>query len=53
MDFSDIEPPEITFKESLFSSEFSVIFLVGVRGKICLMKVVSNYLSEFDTYLTS
>ncbi|EEH34341.2 hypothetical protein PAAG_05390 [Paracoccidioides lutzii Pb01] len=28
MDFSDIEPSEITFKRKLFSSEFSGIFLV-------------------------
>lgn len=40
MDFSDATPPEITFKRELASSEYSVIFLVEVRNKSCVMKVV-------------
>lgn len=32
MDFSNIEPSEITFKQSLSSSKGSEVFLVDVRG---------------------
>ncbi|KAL1985871.1 hypothetical protein VTN96DRAFT_7249 [Rasamsonia emersonii] len=39
MEFNNIQPSEITFKQKLFSSQFSVIFLVDVRGKTCVMKV--------------
>ncbi|EEH19535.1 hypothetical protein PABG_01854 [Paracoccidioides brasiliensis Pb03] len=39
MDFTDVDPSEITFKRKLFSSEFSEIFLVHIRNKICVMKV--------------
>ncbi|ODH45510.1 hypothetical protein GX48_08411 [Paracoccidioides brasiliensis] len=39
MDFTDVDPSEITFKRKLFSSEFSEIFLVHIRNKICIMKV--------------
>ncbi|OAT08900.1 hypothetical protein BDBG_17128 [Blastomyces gilchristii SLH14081] len=39
MDFTDIDPSEITFKRKLFSSEFSEIFLVHIHNKICVMKV--------------
>ena len=40
MDFSDVTPPEITFKKELASSDFSMVFLVEVRNKLCVMKVV-------------
>ncbi|ODH49536.1 hypothetical protein GX48_04323 [Paracoccidioides brasiliensis] len=33
MDFTDVDPSEITFKRKLFSSEFSEIFLVHIRNK--------------------
>ncbi|OAX81628.1 hypothetical protein ACJ72_04027 [Emergomyces africanus] len=39
MDFTDIDPSEVTFKRNLFSSEFSEIFLVDIRNKTCVMKV--------------
>lgn len=56
MDFSDATPPEITFKRELASSEYSVIFLVEVRNKSCVMKVVClpytyKHLSKIYTYL--
>jgi hypothetical protein len=40
MDFSDVAPSEITFRRQLFRSEFSVVFLVDIRNKTCVMKVV-------------
>lgn len=40
MDFSDATPPEITFKQELARSDFSMVFLVEVRNKLCVMKVV-------------
>ncbi|KAL1863180.1 hypothetical protein Plec18170_000010 [Paecilomyces lecythidis] len=37
--FTDLAPSEISFQEELFSSRFSVIFLVIVRETTCVMKV--------------
>lgn len=42
VDFSDVKPSEITFKQKLFSSRFSEIFLVDIRNRTCVMKVVWN-----------
>ncbi|EGE85661.1 hypothetical protein RJZ56_003245 [Blastomyces dermatitidis] len=39
MEFNNIKSSEIIFKEKLFASDYSVIFLVMVRGRICVMKV--------------
>ncbi|EEH43987.2 uncharacterized protein PADG_00276 [Paracoccidioides brasiliensis Pb18] len=39
MEFNNIKPSEIIFKTKLFASDYSVIFLVTVRGQICVMKV--------------
>ncbi|RAL04250.1 uncharacterized protein BO80DRAFT_348039 [Aspergillus ibericus CBS 121593] len=42
MEFDDVQPSEIAFQKKLFSSRFSVIFLVVVRNVTCVMKVVSQ-----------
>ncbi|KAK2766639.1 mitochondrial splicing system protein [Arachnomyces sp. PD_36] len=39
MELDGVGPGEIEFKEQLFASEFSVVFLVVVRGQQCVMKV--------------
>ncbi|PYI02013.1 hypothetical protein BO78DRAFT_400853 [Aspergillus sclerotiicarbonarius CBS 121057] len=39
MGFENLEAAEIAFQKKLFSSRFSVIFLVMVRGVTCVMKV--------------
>ncbi|OAT02072.1 uncharacterized protein BDCG_17367 [Blastomyces dermatitidis ER-3] len=39
MEFNNIKSSEIIFKEKLFASDYSVIFLVMVSGRICVMKV--------------
>ncbi|KAJ9240620.1 hypothetical protein DTO271D3_6580 [Paecilomyces variotii] len=41
MELTDVKPSEITFKQHLFSSDFSVIFLVVIRNQTCVMKVVN------------
>lgn len=33
MELDDVSPGEIDFKEQLFASDYSVIFLVVVRGQ--------------------
>ncbi|KAJ9302343.1 hypothetical protein DTO271G3_1209 [Paecilomyces variotii] len=43
MDFSNIEPSDITFRESLSSSKGAEVFLVDIRGKTCVMKVHHGY----------
>ncbi|KAB8069201.1 hypothetical protein BDV29DRAFT_183190 [Aspergillus leporis] len=39
MFFENVDPSEIVFKEKLFSSDYSVIFLVILRNHSCVMKV--------------
>ncbi|WEW58199.1 hypothetical protein PRK78_003667 [Emydomyces testavorans] len=39
MELDDVRPAEVVFKEKLFASEFSEIFLTVVRGQQCVMKV--------------
>ncbi|KAL1963350.1 hypothetical protein VTN77DRAFT_8471 [Rasamsonia byssochlamydoides] len=39
MELTDVKPSEITFKQELFSSTFSVIFLVVIRDQTSVMKV--------------
>ncbi|OJD13344.1 hypothetical protein AJ78_06202 [Emergomyces pasteurianus Ep9510] len=39
MELNDVRPAEVTFKEKLFASKFSEIFLIVVRGQECVMKV--------------
>ncbi|KKZ64658.1 hypothetical protein EMCG_09421 [[Emmonsia] crescens] len=39
MELDDVSPGEVDFKEQLFASDCSVIFLVVVRGQRCVMKV--------------
>ncbi|OJD10518.1 hypothetical protein AJ78_08492, partial [Emergomyces pasteurianus Ep9510] len=39
MELDDVSPGDIEFKEQLFVSDCSVIFLVVVRGQQCVMKV--------------
>ncbi|OJD19822.1 hypothetical protein AJ78_00181 [Emergomyces pasteurianus Ep9510] len=39
MEFNNIKPSEIVFKTKLFASDYSVVFLVMVRGQICVLKV--------------
>ncbi|PTU23650.1 hypothetical protein P175DRAFT_0505470 [Aspergillus ochraceoroseus IBT 24754] len=39
MEFNNVIPTEINFERRLFSSEFSVIFLVTIRNQKCIMKV--------------
>ncbi|KKZ65631.1 hypothetical protein EMCG_08538 [[Emmonsia] crescens] len=39
MGLDGVGPAEVIFKDKLFASEFSVIFLVVVRGQQCVMKV--------------
>ncbi|EER42935.1 conserved hypothetical protein [Histoplasma capsulatum H143] len=46
MGLNNIKPSEIVFKVKLFASDYSVIFLVIVRGQICVMKVVSKILRK-------
>lgn len=41
-DFRDAKPCEIEFKESIFRNRYSEVFLVQIRGTICVMKVVSH-----------
>lgn len=45
MKLDDVSPGEVDFKEQLFASDRSVIFLIVVRGQRCVMKVVSNNIS--------
>lgn len=40
-DFSDVKAPEIEFKDHIHGHRYSEIFLVQIRGIICVMKVVS------------
>lgn len=40
MELNSIMPTEINFRKKLFASEFSVIFLVTIRNRKCVMKVV-------------
>ncbi|KKA24689.1 hypothetical protein T310_1272 [Rasamsonia emersonii CBS 393.64] len=40
MDFTDVTPSEIVFKQQLSCTRFSVIFLVVIRNTTCVMKVV-------------
>lgn len=42
MELKDIHPSEIIFKEKLFKSNFSNIFLVEVKGQACVMKAVGS-----------
>jgi hypothetical protein len=39
---TDAKPSEIAFKQQMFCSHFSVIFLVAIQDKTCVMKVVSE-----------
>ncbi|KAL1979382.1 hypothetical protein VTN96DRAFT_6071 [Rasamsonia emersonii] len=39
MDFTDVTPSEIVFKQQLSCTRFSVIFLVVIRNTTCVMKV--------------
>lgn len=41
MEFTNVDVPEIIFKEQLAKREFCMIFLVVIRCKTCVMKVVS------------
>lgn len=41
MEFTDVDVAEIIFKERLAKRDYCVIFLVVIRGKTCVMKVVS------------
>lgn len=41
MKFTDVDVAEIVFKERLAKRDYCVVFLVVVRGKSCVMKVVS------------
>ncbi|PWY67607.1 hypothetical protein BO94DRAFT_561108 [Aspergillus sclerotioniger CBS 115572] len=50
MEFNDIEPAEITFQKQLFSSSFSVIFLVTIRNMTCVMKVLDIQVLESTAY---
>jgi hypothetical protein len=43
----DVEPSEISFKEKLSSAKASEIFLVVIRGKTCVMKVVGEKILRF------
>ncbi|KMP03553.1 hypothetical protein CIRG_03245 [Coccidioides immitis RMSCC 2394] len=39
MELDNVRPAEVVFKEKLFASEFSEVFLTVVRGQQCVMKV--------------
>lgn len=38
MELDDVSPGEIEFKEQLFASGYSMIFLVVIREQQCVMK---------------
>ena len=38
--FSDIKPSEVILKEELHQTEFTLVFLIELRGHTCVMKVV-------------
>ncbi|PLB55729.1 hypothetical protein P170DRAFT_400097 [Aspergillus steynii IBT 23096] len=42
MEFSSVSASEILFKAQLTASQFSVIFIVEIRGTTCVMKVHHN-----------
>lgn len=50
MDFPDVKVSEITFQEQLSSREFCVIFLVTIRGRTYVMKVVGELPPVTSTY---
>ena len=45
LELDDVKPTEITFKDKLFASKFSVISLAEIRRQTCIMKVVSRITS--------
>lgn len=38
--FLDIKPSEVILKEELHQTEFTLVFLIELRGHTCVMKVV-------------
>jgi hypothetical protein len=57
MEFTNVKLTEIIFRERLAERDYCVIFLVVIRGKTCVMKVVGwthwlNCLAEIfsDTF---
>ena len=48
MELENVRPEEITFQEKLFVSETSHLFLVTVRERTCVMKVVSSICSLWE-----
>lgn len=38
--FSDIKPSEVILKEELHQTEFTLVFLIELRGHTCVMKLV-------------
>lgn len=40
MEFTDVDVTEIIFQERLAKRDYCMVFLVVIRGKACVMKVV-------------
>lgn len=41
MEFTNVGISEVIFKERLAKTDYSMVFLVDIRGETCVMKVVS------------
>lgn len=53
MEMDGVSPIEVDFKEELFASDCSVVFVVVVRGKQCVMKVVGSLSPRTDSWSTN
>lgn len=52
MEFTDVDVTEIVFKERLAKQEYCMIFLVIIRGKTCVMRLVGKTPFWLDSTLT-
>lgn len=52
-EFDNINLTEIVFLKKLFSSRYSVIFLINVHNQKCVMKVVSKAEYRIPDYMVS
>jgi len=40
VELANVNPPEVIFREELFQSQYSLVYLVIIRGTTCVMKLV-------------
>ena len=40
VELANVNPSEVIFREELFRSQYSLVYLVTIRGTTCVMKLV-------------